>query len=205
MSQRLFSTEPSQPLARAGDSHKAALLLHALAEGDRAWLLAQLPLPQQQQLQTLLGELATLQMPVDREFVREVMAASAAGEPQSKGDADDALEHADPRALAQVLNAEPVELVASLIAMRAWPWKERLLSELKDTRRSLVLARLAQMDASAAPAPVRQIDRHLVELLAARLALAPPAASSSERRAPASARPWWLRLLQRDRPVEVRL
>ncbi|MGJ7574303.1 hypothetical protein ACSFBX_27485 [Variovorax sp. RB2P76] len=203
MSQRLFSTEPSQPPVRAGDSHKAALLLHALGEGDRAWLLGQLPLPQQQQLQTLLDELEMLHIPVDREFVRQVMAASAAGASQSKSVTDDALENADPRALAQVLNAEPVELVASLIAMRTWPWKERVLAELKDAKRSMVLARLRQTSASAESRPARPIDRQLMDLLAERLALTPPAASPLERGSLASMRPWWRRLLRRDRPVEV--
>lgn len=203
MSQRLFAPDPSQMPIRAGDSHKAALLLHALSESDRAWLLGQLPLPQQQQLQTLLDELEILHIPVDRDFVRQVMAASAAGASQSKSDTDDALESADPRALAQVLNTEPVELVASLIAMRTWPWKERLLSELKDAKRSMVLARLGQTSASAESRPVRQIDLQLMDLLAERLALTPPAASSSERGSLASMRPWWQRLLRRDRPVEV--
>lgn len=203
MSQRLFSAEPSQVPIRAGDSHKAALLLHALEESDRAWLLAQLPQPQQQQLQTLLDELKTLRIPVDREFVRQVMAVPAAGTSQPECTAGDALAGADPRALAQVLNAEPAELIASLIAMRTWPWKERLLSELKDAKRSLVLARLGQMSASDEPRIPRQIDRHLMELLAERLVAVAPAAASAGRGSLAPMPQWWRRLLQRDRVVEV--
>jgi hypothetical protein len=105
--------------------------------------------------------------------------------------------------LAQVLNTEPVELIASLLAMRTWPWKERLLSELKDAKRSMVLARLGQMSASAEPRPLCQIDRQLMDLLAKRLALTPPVVSSPERGSLASTLPWWRRLLRRDRPVEV--
>lgn len=202
MSQRLFVTEPSlQMPIEASDSHKAALLLHALGESDRAWMLGELPPPQQRQLQLLLNELETLGIPVDREFVQKVIATSAAGATQSKS-VTDALENADPLALARVLSAEPAELIAGLIALRTWPWKERLLSELKDGKRNAVLARLAQTEVSAKPPLVRQIDRQLMDLLVERLASMPPAEPASERWPFASRRPWWRRLLRSEQPVE---
>ena len=203
MSQRLFTTEPSlQMPIQASDSHKAALLLHALGESDRAWLLGELPPPQQRQLQVLLNELETLRIPVDREFVQQVMATAAAGAPQSKS-ATDVLENADARALARVLSAEPAELIAGLIALRTWPWKERLMSELKDGKRNAVLARLAQTGVSVKPPFVRQIDRQLMDLLAERLASMPPAEPVSERWPFASKGPWWRRLLRREQPAET--
>lgn len=57
-------------------SRKAALLLHALQEPDRAWVLNGLPAAQQDALRSLLAELRALGIPADRDALNPLSVAT---------------------------------------------------------------------------------------------------------------------------------
>ncbi len=59
---------------------RAALTLHALDAGDRAWILERIPVPQRVELQSLLDELMTLGIPDDPDLLCGVLAARAPAE-----------------------------------------------------------------------------------------------------------------------------
>src|SRR5438105_1901857 len=69
---RIDGAAPAAPL------RKAALLLHAMNEVDRRWMLARVEEPQRTRVVALLEELVALAFPADPELLRESLGRSAA-------------------------------------------------------------------------------------------------------------------------------
>lgn len=129
--------EPPLPL------RQAALVLHALADADRAWVLASLPEAQRGLLQPLLAELHQLGIPREQAFLDGEPEDAACG-PQVREDSwllD--LDGDGVAALAVVLQAQPVQFIQALLAMRAWPWRAQLLESLGEEKRKAALAAMA--------------------------------------------------------------
>lgn len=147
MSQSLFAS--AMTTASGGDPQprQAALLLSAMSEHDRAWLLAQLPATDRATLLPLLGELEVLGIPVDEELLRAVRTGAdprtrLPGHGQADTSDEDAILCASPVALAGVLLHEPVELTAQLLRIRAWPWQGEILKLLPAAKAAGIRTRL---------------------------------------------------------------
>lgn len=137
-------------------SRHAALLAHALAPRDQAWLLASLPPPRRRALQALLTELRDLGLPPDAAVLKG-LTREAAPEPLQ------VLGRRQIRVLAGLLQGEPPALAARLLAMRRWTWRPALLAAMGP---GFVAA--ARAGAVMAPAPA--LDAALREALARQLA-----------------------------------
>lgn len=135
---------------------RAALLLHAMAPADRDWILSHLPAGGKGRLQALLRELGELGMPRDAALLKQVLSAPApAREPTLEAEAlpfepadltpAEAIAAADPARLAAVLSDEPVELVAALLSLRDWTWREALQRELGPLTARQVAQRQAEL------------------------------------------------------------
>jgi hypothetical protein len=140
----------------SGDSgyRQAALTLHGLRAEDRRWLLAELPEAQRASLQALLGELDELgfepglvddaanHLPaLRRQSARQRVAAASVDQ------------------LAPLLAAEPAFLVAHLLRMERWPWRDSVLARLPAEQRVAVEVAVDRVR----EAPAR--DRCLLERL----------------------------------------
>lgn len=137
---------------RATPVRRAALLLHAMAPADRAWMLAQLPEGARIRLQALLRELVALGIPHDAALLRQVAATRAPAEEPildvPRGDPGSdvpfaTVAGADAARLAAVLRDEPADLVATLLAVRDWTWRDAFLRQLGPLRARQVTECLA--------------------------------------------------------------
>ena len=161
---------PSTP-AMAPTLRRAALVLHAMPEVDRAWLLAQLAPQERTQLEPLLAELRTLGIPAERALLDEAIgvarlaAGREAGAAKAHADALAKLRKADPEELAAILRREPAVLVAKLCRMAKWPWRDAVLRKLGSATRKQVELALRELDGP----PGEALQRHLVAALARRL------------------------------------
>ncbi|PCE23731.1 hypothetical protein BWP39_29060 [Paraburkholderia acidicola] len=201
---------------------KAALLLHAVSQADRQWLLGRVDDARREQLSSLIDEIETLGIPADYMLVRDVVElprslalAFGADSPAAHGsdEAFDAIEHlfrvvdaAAPARLAQILRDEPAGLIASLLDMYPWSWRHAVLSQLGVVRRRQIeeLSMLPRASADAAPAPaLRVFLLSAIERKLEALPLAQPVAGPTEVRQSAGrfelARSWrrfieWRRL-----------
>jgi hypothetical protein len=109
--------------------HRAALVVHALADADRDWLLQSLPEAERTMLAPLLTELRELGIPPDARLLDGAVDATAAGSQAApEAHALDALDQAGFAALAVILAMEPPRVAAALIAARPAAWGERLLA-----------------------------------------------------------------------------
>lgn len=113
------------------DARRAALLVHALPPEDQAWLLAALPSPQRDVVQSLLIELLELEIPVDEGLLQEVLARPVAPAAAVAADPLAALAACDARQLARLFESEAPALIARLLVLRPWPWKAALLTRLR--------------------------------------------------------------------------
>jgi hypothetical protein len=111
---------------------RAALTVHALPQGDRAWMLASLSPADRESLSGLLAELDELGIPPDPSLLGGVPADSGKPEDES-GQWPEALDDAGVSALQRVLAREPSSVTRALLSLRAWTWRTRLLAVL-DTR-----------------------------------------------------------------------
>lgn len=115
---------------------QAALTLHALADGDRGWILEALAPGQRRRLQPLLSELQALGIPRDPGLVPRQPSAPAGT--ASRCLWPQALEAEEITALERVLAAEPVAMTRMLLSIEDWPWAPALLQGLDPARRAAV-------------------------------------------------------------------
>lgn len=132
---------------------QAAVALHALADADRHLILEQLAPADQSKLRGYLDELRSLGFEPEH-------AAPAAAPAQPAG-----LASASAAAMFGLLEHEPVELVAEVLAAQSWRWRGELLAMYHPARRAAILA------APAVSAPAR--TRFVLDALGARLAALP--------------------------------
>lgn len=109
----------------ASSPRRAALLVHAMPRHDREWLLGSLAPQHRVELELLLDELQALGIPPDETLLRQVIDA-----PSAKPGVAERLEGLAPgqvAVLVRLLQQEPPQVAASLLAVRAWPWREQVL------------------------------------------------------------------------------
>lgn len=145
---------------------QAAAALHALADADRHLILEQLAPGDQSLLRGYLDELRSLGFEAEH-----VAPAAAPAQP-------DGLASAPAAAMFCLLEHEPVELVAEVLAMQSWRWRGELLAMYHPARREAIVA------APVVAAPARA--RFVLDALGARLA-ALPAAGAAQPASPLAA------------------
>lgn len=118
------------------DLRKAALTLHALADGDRAWLLERLPAAHRQSLEYLLQELSNLGIPPDSRLLEHAIAAARDSGPVPSARAT--LDVLTPDRMQMLLRGEPAGLVARVLALQPWTWSEAFLRGLDASERRRV-------------------------------------------------------------------
>ncbi|MBL8515551.1 MAG: hypothetical protein JNM76_01170 [Betaproteobacteria bacterium] len=137
----------------------AALIVHALPEAERGWIMGVLADHERQLLSPLLMELVQLGIPADTTLVGSVIAADhrSSSAPIPHSSADDpgetqllrseryALDGTLIKVLARELSGEPTEMIALLLAADDWPWKTELLKKLPATVRVNVEAALGMV------------------------------------------------------------
>ena len=162
----------TQPAAR-----RAALAVHALGPQDRAWLLGRLPPAQRERLVPLLEELQALGIPPRRDLLDEAVlrretqraavnvevqeapaAAPRLGYVQQRA----ALAHVDASAVAKLLQNEPPGLIAQLLEVQAWPWRQAVLEQLGAVKRRRVEELLDGLRRQVRPKAPEALQRALV-------------------------------------------
>lgn len=143
------------------DLRKAALTLHALTDGDRAWLLDRLEPSQRRSLEGLLQELANLGIPPDSRLLQNAIAAAQDGGPLPS--TRTTLSEMSPEAIQALLLGEPAGLLARVLAAQDWPWSEAFLRSLDASQRRHVAE--AMRDGLAAS---KALDDWLLDDLARR-------------------------------------
>lgn len=162
----------TQPAAR-----RAALAVHALGPQDRAWLLGQLPLAQRERLVPLLEELQTLGIPPRRDLLDEAVLRSESSRAAVHATSSDApsapprvgyaqqraaLGRVDASAVAKLLQNEPPGLIAQLLEVQAWPWRQPVLEQLGVVKRRRVEELLDGLRRQVRPKPPEALQRALV-------------------------------------------
>ncbi|KQV92873.1 hypothetical protein [Rhizobacter sp. Root1221] len=154
--------------AMPASARQAALLLHTMPAADRGWLLQQLPASQRTEAEQLLAELAELGVPADPRLLDEVLAPVTTGAPplrlpSTEGDRlVQRLGQLPPRSIGAALQTESDVLVARVLRLAPWPWREAVLDHLGPTRR-----RRIQEHMLSAPVPVawNALDLALLDVL----------------------------------------
>lgn len=154
--------------------HQAALLLHAMQASDRLWLLAQLMPSQRSALAGLLEELHALGIPADPALLESAPesrqpeacpAANAAPVKETRASMQAVLSKASASSISEIMVAEPPALIAALLSLSAWPWRDAVLLELESSTRSQVEKILAR-HVNCAPQFGLQIMQELSQRLA---------------------------------------
>lgn len=123
---------------------QAALVLHGLADTDRAWMLGQLPSHQAAPVHELLIELRDLGIPTDPSFAAQALAshrkrAFRASPRGQEPDSTQFVRATSVESLRRVLDGEPQGLIAVLLAAADWPWRDAYLATQEPARmRALV-------------------------------------------------------------------
>jgi len=150
---------------------KAALMLSSLGEADRAWMLSHVGDAERARLDPLVAEARSLGFALDAGTLKDLI-QPAAGAPGARSEApppapaQTALEAADAGAVHDVLANEPDWLIAAVVQMRPWPWREALLRLLGTERRLRVQRarpRNAELRPRTAEALLAALEARLVE------------------------------------------
>jgi hypothetical protein len=115
-------------------SRQVALLLHGLAEPDRAWMLEQLGASQGQALQPLLTELRELGIPADPALTAQALQAHVQRRTAAERPPAAVIAEARAAQMQQALAGESVGLLAVLLAAGEWPWRHVFLASLEPAR-----------------------------------------------------------------------
>ena len=155
-------------LSESSGARHAALLLHAMAPVDRAWMLDALPSAEREELQKLLAELDALGIERDPALIADATADPAGPAvtslPEFDTDARQLLPQSDEawlhaldadrlQALIQCMRAEPAGLVAEWLQLADWPWREELLAALEPVQRRRIEAILSASTATSKTPP----------------------------------------------------
>jgi hypothetical protein len=105
---------------------RAALALHGLAGPDQRWMLAQLPANESARISALLGELGALGIPAD-----PTLPAALAERAEAAATASARLRAAPASRVVALLEREPAVLIAALLHIEAWPWRDAVRQALK--------------------------------------------------------------------------
>jgi hypothetical protein len=138
-------------IAETSSLRRTALLLHAMTPADRQWTLERLPDDRRPALRALLDELRDLGIPPDRSLLAGA-ALDDAMPPIEKCEPPltrideliDMLRAADPASLAAVLRDEPVKLIAALLNVTHWAWKDDFLAQFEPAKSRRIRQYVAQ-------------------------------------------------------------
>lgn len=157
------------------DAHRqSALLLHAIGERDRAWILAQLAEDQRMQLTAHLEELSQMGMPADHALVESLLSRqSKKPEMPAESIPGHALRSARPEVVLKLLDQEPAWLIAAVLNIEAWPWREAICAGFDASKRDRVKQALRE-----------SLPEKLGQALAAQLEARLPRAESELRGVP---------------------
>jgi len=142
MSSRLEAGAPAAPL------RKAALLLHAMCDADRRWMLEQVDASERARLDELLSELDALDFPSDAAFLDAVLqsAPPTRVEPGARGPAQWSVDDAW-----GVFHDEPDGVIAAALAAAqdggSWSWGPALLRRLGEERATAIAASRKRIEA----------------------------------------------------------
>lgn len=123
---------------------QAALVLHGLADADRAWMLGQLPPEQAAPVRELLTELRELGIPHDPGLATQALAsdpvhAIRTRAPQAANDPFALMRTASVDQVQRALEGESQGFVAVLLVASDWPWYRDFLAAQEPARmRALV-------------------------------------------------------------------
>jgi hypothetical protein len=161
---------------------QAALLLHALAPTDQAWLLASLPEQDSIELTNLLQELRDMNVTPDAAWLAQWLPTTESNEdandlssnsPASNSHAElIKLKPHQVNELARLLSVEPVQLTLRLLRVQPWPWREKLLSQMTASAQMRLRQSLRDLtaDADLAGGTSLALNQALVDVLARRMA-----------------------------------
>jgi hypothetical protein len=161
-----------------------ALVLHGLADADRAWMLGQLPPEQAGAVTQMLAELCELGIPNDPSLAAQALSSEAVRPirtrpAQASDDPAQIVHGARVEPLQRVLQGEPQGFVAVLLAAGEWPWREAFLAAQEPAQRR-ALGELARGNAGGP-----RLQAQVVAAVAKRLRDAPAAtAAASQGRKP---------------------
>ena len=124
--------------------HQSALLLHSMTGRDRDWLLGRLEQAQRERLQALLDELTSLGIPADEKLLKQYLGTEQENTADGIDEAwsipvfdhvseDSGIEKlclAGAEQLAATLKTEPDLLIARLLSVHPWPWRDDVLARL---------------------------------------------------------------------------
>ncbi len=149
---------------------QAAVALHGLARRDQDAILAELSDSDQKVLRGYLSELSALGFDtgVAASLLGRNAPVTAAGSGMPATDARSRLHASAAAEIGAALAHEPAELIAQVMALDAWPWREQVLAAMAPERSRQVKRAL---EAGVTPAPARA--RFLIATLAQRLASEP--------------------------------
>lgn len=155
---------------------RAALTLHGLLPADREWMMAQLPESQREQLGSHLAELVHLGIPADRALLDDAVRLARSAQPLSDAPLDTRLRYASCDQILQVLVTEPDQLIALVLKIEPWPWRDELLERLGVERRGRVARLLRQLELKSGlgEALLSGLARRLERLPAPKAALVQP-------------------------------
>ncbi|MGJ3703995.1 hypothetical protein [Variovorax sp. AFSI2.2] len=145
--------EEGTGLSETGGARHAALLLHAMAPADRAWMLDALDPSEREGLLRLLAELEALGMERDATLIAEATASASQPPPLPDEAILLALDGSQLHELVQCLRAESAGLIARWLHLADWPWREELLAALEPAQRRRVDAALSAMSAEDSTPP----------------------------------------------------
>lgn len=176
-------TNTPNPEALSASERKAVLLLHAMSEADRNWLLGQLGSGPSSRILEGLEEVERLGIPRDPQLARQAINAM----PKPSQPDHQCVKQASAAQLADILVDEAPETIGLLLRIEAWSWSDELLRLLPPR----VQMHLRQHTGTPLPCPPK-VAEHLLRELAARLTQqhSLPTAVVAERPTPA-ARGWF--------------
>jgi hypothetical protein len=143
-------------------ARQVALILHALADADRAWLLGRLPPAQVGMLEPLLAELRELGIPADPSLAAQAHDAEMRRVTQT-------IRECSLPQLQSALADEPDGAIAAVLIAESWPWQDVFLAAQEPAKARLIKDLMRSNPGGAA------LHRALLRELAQRLAGIPVA------------------------------
>ncbi|WP_316369626.1 hypothetical protein [Candidatus Thiodiazotropha sp. CDECU1] len=148
---------------------KAALYLHGLEETDRRWLLNALSDAERERLQTTLAELDEMGVPSGNAWLPELAEAQIMEVPEEESNPlsseIETIKKAGLSRLMQIIEHEPVKIVAQLLRHRVWPWHQDYIDKQDPLKRKQLLRALESSTSPLLP----KVETALLSALAARL------------------------------------